>query len=514
MQRRTHGFARGHVWRGGAARLTALAVGVSVLVAGFVAPPASAATENYTVTAKVAVGDVPTGIAVDPSMQKVWVQNSGNGVPMSVIDATTNTATSLSSFCINSTGLAVDPTTHKVYSVCDLEGGDGYNAIAGYVYEFDETTNTNTGGARVGIGPDAVAVDPTTHTIYVANGNRPYVGTVSVIDATTNTVTATVDVGYLPVALAVDPTTHKIYVANLGGGVSVIDGTTNTVIAGVDVGTNPAGVEVDPTTHKIYVTTGNKVSVIDGTTNAVTATIGVGTDPRGVGVDPTTHTIFVANRVDGTVSVIDGITNTVIATVDVGLSPFALAVDPTTHKIYVANAGENTVSVITRTETDHDLTIGSHPDLRVDATRPSGATVTYTPPTVSDADDPTPPEASCTPAAGGVFAIGDTTVTCTATDSDDSNSPVSTQFTVTVVGAAGQLAALNTAVQGVRPGTSLADTVTAAQTYLAAGDTPHACTTLQAFLKQVKALAGKQIPRVTAQTLTADATRICAVLGC
>jgi hypothetical protein len=39
---------------------------------------------------------------------------------------------------------------------------------------------------------------------------------------------------------------------------------------------------------------------------------------------------------------------------------------------------------------------------------------------------------SCTPASGSTFAIGTTTVTCTATDSDDANSPVSQSFTVTV----------------------------------------------------------------------------------
>ena len=85
---------------------------------------------------------------------------------------------------------------------------------------------------------------------------------------------------------------------------------------------------------------------------------------------------------------------------------------------------------------------------------------------------------------------------------------------VTVVGAAGQLTTLNNAVEGVGPGTSLVDTVVAARTYLAAEDAHHACTTLQAFIKQARALPGKKIPRVTAQALTADATRIRAVLGC
>jgi YVTN family beta-propeller protein len=69
-----------------------------------------------------------------------------------------------------------------------------------------------------------VAVDPSTHTVYVANYGD---GTVSAIDesgdASTGTVTATVPVGSNPVALAVDPSTHDVYVANQGSGaVSVI----------------------------------------------------------------------------------------------------------------------------------------------------------------------------------------------------------------------------------------------------------------------------------------------------
>jgi hypothetical protein len=62
---------------------------------------------------------------------------------------------------------------------------------------------------------------------------------------------------------------------------------------------------------------------------------------------------------------------------------------------------------------------------------PQGAVVTYTPPTVVDEDNPLP-TANCSPASGSTFAIGNTTVTCSVSDSDDSNSPVSQSFSVTV----------------------------------------------------------------------------------
>ena len=62
------------------------------------------------------------------------------------------------------------------------------------------------------------------------------------IDGATNTVTATIPVGSKPIGVGVDPSTHTVYVANESDStVSVIDGTTNTVTATVAVGSNPSG---------------------------------------------------------------------------------------------------------------------------------------------------------------------------------------------------------------------------------------------------------------------------------
>jgi X-Pro dipeptidyl-peptidase len=57
--------------------------------------------------------------------------------------------------------------------------------------------------------------------------------------------------------------------------------------------------------------------------------------------------------------------------------------------------------------------------------------VTYATPTVTDNEDPSP-DISCTPASGSTFGVGQTRVTCTATDA---NGNVATKtFTVTVRG--------------------------------------------------------------------------------
>jgi hypothetical protein len=163
---------------------------------------------------------------------------------------------------------------------------------------------------------------------------------------------------------------------------------------------------------------------------------------------------------------------------------------------------------------DSDLHIGSHAPVTVNATSPAGAVVTYVAPAATDHDDPAPPPVTCSPAPGASFRIGRTAVTCSATDPDDSNSPQSTEFTVTVLGAPAQLTQLARAVKGVGPGTSLADKVMQARSYLASGHIADTCGMLGAFVNEVKAQSGITIPPVTARKLIADARRIRAVLAC
>lgn len=76
------------------------------------------------------------------------------------------------------------------------------------------------------------------------------------------------------------------------------------------------------------------------------------------------------------------------------------------------------------------------------------------------------------------------------------------------------LAALANAVIGVGPGTSLADKVAQAIAYLNQGDITDTCSTLTAFINQVKAQTGRSIPAPEAATLIASANQINTLLGC
>jgi HYR domain len=164
---------------------------------------------------------------------------------------------------------------------------------------------------------------------------------------------------------------------------------------------------------------------------------------------------------------------------------------------------------------DNDLSLSGMPsDVTVDATGPAGAVVTYTPPTATDEDTPSAATLGCSTPSGSTFAIGSTTVTCTATDADDSNGPVSQSFNVAVVGAAGQLSDLAGAVSGLGPGTSLWTKVATAQSALAAGSTSGACAELGNFVREVRAQSGRHVPAATAVGLVSAVQQIEAVLAC
>ena len=147
---------------------------------------------------------------------------------MSVIDEATGTVTATIAVGSDPDGVAVDPASGTAYVA---------NGGADTVSVIDEATGTVTATIVVGSGPSGVAVDPTARTAYVAN----FAGTVSVVEEATGTVTATVSVGADPSGVAVDPTTHTAYVTNgNGSSVSVISVTRPTPATTVTSSRNPS----------------------------------------------------------------------------------------------------------------------------------------------------------------------------------------------------------------------------------------------------------------------------------
>lgn len=214
--------------------------------------------------------------------------------------------------------VAVNPLTNKIYVA---------NRQSSNVTVIDGTNNS-TVTVAAGSGASHVAVNTVTNKIYVTN---LFAGTVTVIDGSTNS-TVTVAVGSFPVSLAINPLTNKIYVANQSSdSVTVIDGADHST-TNVPVGSDPRAVVVNSVTNKIYVTArgSDYLAVIDGADNSV-ARIIIEPGADVAGINPVTNKIYVAGSVF--FGVIDGASNT--ATTEFFGSPTAIAVNPITNRIYI-----------------------------------------------------------------------------------------------------------------------------------------------------------------------------------
>lgn len=149
-----------------------------------------------------------------------------------------------------------------------------------------------------------------------------------------------------------------------------------------------------------------------------------------------------------------------------------------------------------------------------DATSGNGAVVNYT----ASATDNSGSVASfgCAPASGTAFPVGDTTVTCTA--SDPSGNTSSATFNVHVNSAAEQIsntvAAITASTLPNGQKSSLLASLDAAQSSLARGDVATACNQLSAFINKTSAQSGKAISATLASQLIDAARRERVVLGC
>jgi YVTN family beta-propeller protein len=346
-----------------------------------------------TVPGRIATGADPVALAIDAATHTVYV---GTATGLSVINDSACSGTA-SAGCeqpqkeiafgtASPVAAAVDEATDTVYAVNEV--GGTVSVVNGAACNASVATGCGRSPQQVDVGnaPDGVAIDQTTDTVYVANSQD---NTVSVINGATCNAKATsgcgqapptISIGDGPQGLAVDDLTNTVYVAEANDGrVSVIDGATcdATVTTGCEQappaiglgdGVTPTSVAVDQATDTVYAVAAGpglgSVSVINGASCNATVSDGcqqvpiestIGGAPVGVSFDAATRNVFVLNQGDDSVSVINGATcNAVVTTscgqqsvqIATGANPAALAVDSASKTIYVSNQNDNDVSVL------------------------------------------------------------------------------------------------------------------------------------------------------------------------
>jgi YVTN family beta-propeller protein len=356
-------------------------------------------------------GAQPEGVVLDPQTQTLYTANQTDN-DVSVIDATLCNA-QVTTGCrqtppavpIAAEGLAADPAVNTLYATAP--GDNAVSLVNTRTCNRYTTVGCAATPAQVTVGsfPVADAVNPLTHTVYVANY---FSNTVSVIDAATCNATSsagcasvqTLQVpGGNPDDIEVDAATDTVYVATLTAGgsnlLSVFNGATcnatktggchqtPATLALGDAGGFLLQIAVNQATNTIYATNvaniggsfvGDSVYVINGATCDATNTTCThapavitagnpltpgGLNPWGIAVDDATNTIYVALQANGdyagSVAVINGATcngsdtagcGQTPPTVAAGFGSSELGIDPLTHTVYATNTEDASLSMI------------------------------------------------------------------------------------------------------------------------------------------------------------------------
>ncbi|TSD93428.1 hypothetical protein FOS14_23025 [Skermania sp. ID1734] len=304
--------------------------------AGAATPAATQQSPPETVARRIAVGNNPWAVAIDPSVSSAFVTNSADGT-VSVLSTSGYQVVDVIKAGRKPSAIALDRDRH-VAVVTDADSGQ--------LLLIDTQRRSVLNAVNVGKSPYGVAVDPRTHTIFVSNFDD---GTVSVVNSG-YVVDSTIRVGGHPYGIAVDATSERAYVANAADDtVTAIDIPSRTVSRTIAVGHEPWGVAADGT-GRIFVTDHavDSLSVIDTRSDAVTGTIAVGSGPVGVSVDPNSSAAFVSDHSTNTATLIDTKTLTATSTVTVGANPHGIAVDPAGNFALITDFTDASVTVLER----------------------------------------------------------------------------------------------------------------------------------------------------------------------
>lgn len=288
------------------------------------------------VTATLAVGKRPRGLAVSADGSTLYVAVSGSPIAGPGVDESKLPPPDKTADGIVVLDLKSGKVRTVVRGVSDPEqvaaAPDGRLFVAsedtGKAVVFDAAGKL-VAEIPVGEEPEGVNLSPDASQAWVTSEAD---SRVTVIDTRTLKVVGAVDVGARPRNTAFSPDGRRAYVAGEADRViTVIDTTSFDVVNRVtlpDPTMRPMGLAVSPNGARLYVSMGRggQVVALEAASLSLAGSAEVGGRPWGIALSPDGKTLYSANGPSGEVAVIDTATMTVKRTIKAGAGPWGAAI--------------------------------------------------------------------------------------------------------------------------------------------------------------------------------------------
>ncbi|GAC1356674.1 MAG: hypothetical protein NVSMB3_03020 [Acidobacteriaceae bacterium] len=307
----------------------------------------------------LAVGQNPSGMAVNPKRNEVYVVNSRSG-SVSVIDAERNQV------------VGTIPVRKQPYAISvDAEGRRAYVANAGSnnVSVIDLAQRRELMAAPAGDGPGVARVSPDMRTVVVTNrgsGSVSIFATGGAKDAEAKALTLRATIPGCPGATDAVVLTdsskaflacsagHQVMVVNLAAAPDSWAARQNPslltdhLLAMLDVGKGPVHLALKPDGGEIFVSNfdADSISEIATGTNEVGGTYTIANKPAHAVVSSDNGTLWISNFGADSVSLYSIDDGKLVGSVRTGTSPDALAFSADEHLLLAADAKSGDISVI------------------------------------------------------------------------------------------------------------------------------------------------------------------------